>query len=162
MSVQRFMPIHAVEVEIFHWIHDNFDLLVGLKEKSGSHQGRDVSPLGKHLGVTTWLSRHFSKTQTFIQCVLSCLQTPDKLFYLYEGGFVFTRAHHCSVDLSGNMYGFSPNLDKGWALNFGVDSDEMTDPGIFFNIVRQGNFLEGTFSELCLVENNQAYLGECV
>ena len=60
------------------------------------------------------------------------------------------------------MYGFSPYLDKGWALNFGVDSDEMTDPGIFFNIVRQGNFLEETFSELCLVENNQAYLGECV
>ena len=120
MSVQRFMPIHAVEVEIFHWIHDNFDLLVGLKEKSGGHQGREVSPLGKHLGVMTWLSRHFSKTQTFIQSFLSCIRTSDKLFYLYEGGFVFTCVPRCSVGLSGNTDGFSPNLDEGWVLNFGV------------------------------------------
>lgn len=93
-----------------------------------------MSPLGKHLGVTTWLSTHFTKTQTFIQSFLSCLQNSDNLFYLYEGGFVFTCVHHCSVGLSGNMYGFSPNLDKGWVLNFDVDSDTF-----FFYIVRQGS-----------------------
>ncbi len=35
MSVPHFVPIHQVDVEIFHWIHENFGLLVALEENVG-------------------------------------------------------------------------------------------------------------------------------
>lgn len=36
MSVQHFLPIDHVDVGIFHRIHEIFDLLVVLEEKSGA------------------------------------------------------------------------------------------------------------------------------
>lgn len=33
MSAPGFVPIRSVDVEIFHWISEDFDLLVGLEEK---------------------------------------------------------------------------------------------------------------------------------
>ncbi len=37
MAVQHYAAIHPVDVEIFHSISENFDLLVALDQKSGCH-----------------------------------------------------------------------------------------------------------------------------
>lgn len=37
MSVQTFVPIHLLDVKIFHKRSGHFNLLVALKEKSGGH-----------------------------------------------------------------------------------------------------------------------------
>ncbi len=33
MYAQHFVPIHLVDVKIFYWVSENFDLLVALEEK---------------------------------------------------------------------------------------------------------------------------------
>ena len=38
ISVPNFLPIYPVDVEIFHRISENVDLLVVIEEKSGDHQ----------------------------------------------------------------------------------------------------------------------------
>ncbi len=38
LSVLKFVPINQVDVEIFHWISEHFDLLVWLHVKSTGHQ----------------------------------------------------------------------------------------------------------------------------
>lgn len=38
VNVPNFEPLHYIDVEIFHRISTNFDLLVELEEKSGNHQ----------------------------------------------------------------------------------------------------------------------------
>ncbi len=37
MSVRNLVPIYQVDVEIFHRINENVDLMVVLEEKSGVH-----------------------------------------------------------------------------------------------------------------------------
>ncbi len=40
MSVPNVVPIHPVQVEIFHWISDNSDVMVLPEEKSGDQLSR--------------------------------------------------------------------------------------------------------------------------
>ena len=47
MSDQNCLPIHQVDVEVFHRISENFDLLVALQEKSGDHQSHSGSSSGQ-------------------------------------------------------------------------------------------------------------------
>ena len=44
-SVQRFGPIHHINVVIFHWKNETFDLLVALEEKSDITQVSRIHPL---------------------------------------------------------------------------------------------------------------------
>lgn len=37
MSVENYVPIYPVDVEIFHWIMERLGLLVALQEMSGDH-----------------------------------------------------------------------------------------------------------------------------
>lgn len=48
MSVQTFVAVYLVDVEIFNWISEKFDLLVPLEKKSGDHQSRQGSCSGHH------------------------------------------------------------------------------------------------------------------
>ncbi len=43
MSVQNFVPVHHINIEIFHRIRESFDLLVVQGEKSGDHQNHNSS-----------------------------------------------------------------------------------------------------------------------
>lgn len=67
MSVQMFVSMHPVDVEIFHWISENSDLLMVLNKKSGNHQSPYDLSSGDHgyLFTILWesiqqLLRYFS------------------------------------------------------------------------------------------------------
>ena len=40
MSVQDIVPVHLIDINIFQWTKQNFDLVVVLDEKSGGHQSQ--------------------------------------------------------------------------------------------------------------------------
>ncbi len=48
MSVQKFVPIHVADVEMFYRISGNFDLLVVLDTKSLDHKSHEDSSSGEH------------------------------------------------------------------------------------------------------------------
>lgn len=50
------MQIHLEDVEIFHWINENFDQLVGSGEKKCDHQSSWDSSTGYHgyMHQITW------------------------------------------------------------------------------------------------------------
>ncbi len=48
MSEQKFEAVHPVDLEIFYWISENFDLLVALDEKWRVHQSQEDSSSGDH------------------------------------------------------------------------------------------------------------------
>lgn len=48
MCAQSFTPIHWTDAELFHWISNNFDLLLAQEEKSGDPRSHKKSSSGEH------------------------------------------------------------------------------------------------------------------
>lgn len=47
------MPVHPADVEIFKWVSDNVDLLVGMDLMSGNPQSQQDSASGDHKCLMT-------------------------------------------------------------------------------------------------------------
>lgn len=48
LSLQCFVTIHnVVDLEIFHWISENFDLLAAQEERSGNHRQWESSSIDR-------------------------------------------------------------------------------------------------------------------
>lgn len=60
MSVQYFVPIHLVVVELFYWTSSHFELLVA--HKKSHHQSKEVSraihPIGVEIYLVNWQFLH--------------------------------------------------------------------------------------------------------
>lgn len=64
LSVQNVVPIHLVNVEIFHWICENSDLLVLIKESS--LKTLNIFRATKNLLSSDRVSKHFKANQSFV------------------------------------------------------------------------------------------------
>lgn len=61
MSEQNVVPIHLVDVEMFHWINENCDLRIALDEKLGDHYLAATFLFQNSWQSIQLLSRYFTK-----------------------------------------------------------------------------------------------------